>query len=320
MKKNNIEDFFKDSFENFEAEVSPSVWKNIQTGLKGVGLGVIAKMLLNKIGSNAIIAVVSSAAAVLATVFVMNGTDNKSDTKAPKTKAEPVVVLETPKSSVDEIKKFLSNSAKETPVVKKVTESESVDTKVAGTIKKDKKAIEALLSDERVASISSSCVGGAVPLIINLSNIGNGKINKWTFNDGTKPMTGANPIKYFDEPGIYTITLTSTGADGKTATDSIKVEALANSYIESIPKEFSPNGDGQNDIFIFKSENIAKMQVSIYDKDAQKVYEYKGTGFNWDGKTQKGEKAKEGIYLYMINADGKDGKKYEQKGKINLTR
>lgn len=321
MKKKNIEDLFKDSFENFEAEVNPSVWKNVQTGLKGVGLGVLVKMLLNKVGSSAIIAIVSSAAAVLATVFVMNGNGNKDEKKGSQTANEPKVIAETQKPSVDEIKNFLSSdksAIKETTTINK--EEAVKNNNEIITSKKDKKAIQLLLSNERIASISSSLVSGSVPLIVSLSNIGSGKINKWSFNDGSKTITEANPVKYFDEPGIYTIILTSTSSDGKTAIDSIKVEALANSSIESIPSDFSPNGDGVNDLFVFNSENILKMQVTIYDKNAKVVYQYKGTGFNWDGKTQKGENAKNGIYLYMISADGKDGKKYERSGKIKLTR
>lgn len=321
MKKDNLEDLFRDSFENFEADVNPTVWKNVQTALKGIGLGLIGKMLLNKLGSSAVISIVSSAAAVIATVFVMNGTGTKTNKTTPKEEAKPKVVAETVKPSVDEIKTFLAPEkveVKENPVVAK-NEVEPKNTS-GTTFKKDKKEIEALLSDNRIASISSNLVAGAVPLILNLSNIGSGKINKWTFNDGTKAMTGANPVKFFDEPGIYTVILTSTSADGKTAVDSIKVEAFRNSSIVSNQREFSPNEDGVNDLFVFNSENIAKMHVTIYDKDAKVVYDFKGTGFKWDGKKQNGKNAESGTYLYLIAADGVDGKKYEQQGKIKLTR
>lgn len=317
MKKDNLEDLFKDSFENFEADVNPSVWKNVQTALKGVGLGLLAKMLLNKLGSSAVISIVSSAAAVIATVFVMNGTKTETKTTEPKKEVQPKVVSEVVKPSVDEIKTFLTpekSETKETTLEKKAVEK--VKTPV---INKDKKAIEALISDNRIASISSSCVGGTVPLIISLSNLGSGKINKWTFNDGSKPMTGAEPVKYFDEPGIYTITLTSTSADGKTAVDSIKVEALANSSI-STPSEFTPNGDGQNDLFVFARVNVASYTIVIVDKEANVVYDYSGTDGKWDGKTPNGKNAKEGTYYYLVSAVGKDGKTYEKKGKIALKR
>jgi gliding motility-associated-like protein len=326
MKKDELENLFKDSFENFEADVNPSVWKNVQTGLKGAGLGAIAKMLFNKIGTNAIVAIVSSAAAVLGTVLVMNGSGKKPEQKSTINTVVPKVVADTQKPTVDEIKNFLSNNTANNQKAIVAPENDATSNTDAKnnistiTIKKDKKQIQSLLSGERVASISTSCVGGAVPLLVNLTNIGTGKINKWSFNDGTKPKTEVNPIKYFAEPGIYTIVLTSTNVDGITETDSVTVEALANSSIEAIPAEFTPNGDGKNDVFVFNSQNIKNMTVAIFDKDGKVVYEYKGTGFNWDGKTQKGEKAKEGIYLYMIAADGKDGKKYEQKGKIKLAR
>jgi len=133
-------------------------------------------------------------------------------------------------------------------------------------------------------------------------------------------MVGANPVKFFDEPGIYTITLTSTSADGKTAVDSIRVEAFSNSSIVSNQRDFSPNDDGVNDIFAFQSKNIVNMSATIYDKKGNVVYEYNGIDGKWDGKNKKGEKAQEGTYLYVISAVGADGKKYKQEGKINLTR
>lgn len=330
MKKDNLEDLFKDSFENFEADVNPSVWKNVQTALKGASLGLLGKMLLNKMGSSAVISIVSSAAAVIATVFVMNGTKSETKKPTPKETVVPNIIAEKP--TVDEIKTFLtpeSNVAKENvanekaiknvePAVKK--EIEPKNTNESPVIKKDKKEIEALLSNDRIAYISSSCISGSVPFIVSLSNIGTGKINKWKANDGSKVRTEANPIFPFDEPGIYVITLTSTSADGKTAVDSVRVEAFSNSSIVPNQREFTPNGDGENDVFAFTSKNIVNMNATIYDKNGNVVYEYKGIDGKWDGTKKNGEKAKDGIYLYVISADGADGKKYKQEGKIKLTR
>lgn len=327
MKKDNLEDLFKDSFENFEADVNPSVWKNVQTAMKGVGLGLLGKMLLNKLGSSAVVSIVSSAAAIIATVFVMNGT--KTETVEPKKEAQPKVVSEVVKPSVNEIKTFL---APETPVAKEEGAKENIskeavkkdvepkNTNESPIIKKDKKEIEALLSNDRIAYISSSCISGSVPFIVSLSNIGTGKINKWKANDGSKVRSEANPIFPFDEPGIYVITLTSTSADGKTALDSVRVEAFSNSSIVPNQREFTPNGDGENDVFAFNSKNIVNMNATIYDKNGNVVYEYKGIDGMWDGTKKNGEKAKDGIYLYVISADGADGKKYKQEGKIKLTR
>ena len=184
MKKDDLEDMFKKSFENFEAEVNPSVWKNIQTGLKGAGLGVLVKMLLNKIGTNAIVAIVSSAAAVVGTVLVMNYSGNKTETPKNNTATTPKQIAEKPTPvSVNQIKNFLADSdnktsKEEAPVN---TNNAQIDDNSVVSNKNDKKQIENAineLSGNRIASISSSCVGGAVPLIVNLSNVGTGKIKR----------------------------------------------------------------------------------------------------------------------------------------------
>jgi len=83
MKNDNLEDLFKNSFENFEAEVNPNVWKNIQAGIKEGDSTVFAKFKLNKIGVNAVVAIVSSIAAIIGTVLVMNfGSSNSDKTKS----------------------------------------------------------------------------------------------------------------------------------------------------------------------------------------------------------------------------------------------
>lgn len=322
MKKNDLEDLFKDKFENFEAEVNPSVWKNIQTGLKGAGLGVLAKMLLNKIGTNAIVAIVSSAAAVVGTVLVMNYSGNKTETPktvAPITPTKQIAEKPIP-ASVNDIKNFLSNSESAAAVpVKEAPENNNM----VLSNKTDKKQIQKTISElsgDRVAAISTSCVGGAVPLIVNLSNNGTGKINKWSFNDGSKPISGTNQIKVFDVPGLYTITLMATSVDGKTATDSIKIEVTGNSSLKSTSGDFSPNGDGKKDDFSFKAENMVSMSVEVFDKNSNMVYKSESLNAKWDGKNLKGKPSKDGEYFYIQKAEGLDGKKYEQNGKINLTR
>lgn len=324
MKENELEDMFKKSFENFEAEVNPSVWKNIQTGLKGAGVGVLAKMLLNKIGTNAIIAIVSSAATVVGTVLVMNYSGNKTEIPKPITEIPSKQIAQKPVPvAVDEAKKIVATPVNETKkVVVDPTEKKPVNNQVTVSVK-NKKLVQKELSafsEDRIASISSSCIGGAVPLIVNLSNIGTGKINKWSFNDGTKSIIGSNPIKVFDVPGLYTITLNAIDSDGKTAVDSLKIEVTGNSSLASMPSEFSPNGDGKEDVFTFTSKNIVNMNATVYDTKGNVVYDYTGINGKWDGTTLTGAKAKEGLYLYIVSATGADGKKLEAKGKIKLTR
>lgn len=323
--ENDFEDLFKESFEKFEADVNPTIWKNIQTGLKGAGIGVLIQTIFNKIGSTTIVAAVSSVSAVIATVLVMNFT-NKPKTIVVEPKADKTVV-KADQASVKEIKKFLSDGKGTTeakPVNTELIAEQKATEEVTNTasIKTNKTKIQSViksLSGQPIASISATPVAGTVPLIVNLNNAGIGKINKWTFGDKQRPDNSSNPVHVFETPGVYTIVLTSTSPDGRISTDSVKIEATGNSSI-LIPNSFSPNGDGKDDLFVFNSQNITSMEVLIFDKKGKTIFKSKGIDCKWDGKNQQGKVSQEGIYYYMVSAYGTDGKKYEQKGSIQLIR
>jgi gliding motility-associated-like protein len=325
MKKNNIEDLFKDSFKDFEAEVSPNVWSNIKTALKGVGIGLLGKALLNKIGTSTIVAVVSSAAAVISTVVIMNWGDKEKTKPVAETKQAPKVVVEKAKPvPAEEIKAFLSdnssNKASESVLSDKTEQLKTSNSGTTTKIKKEKmNEVIKEYSTLPIASISVSPVGGTVPLVVNMTNTGTGKINKWNFGDNKKD-TGSNPLHVYDTPGIYTISLVSVGEDGKTAYDSVKVEVFGNSSIPSAPREFTPNGDGSQDIFSFKPVNMVSMNVVVFDKNGTVLYKSDSLDAKWDGMDTKGQEAKEGVYFFIQTAVGVDGKKYEQQGAISLIR
>lgn len=339
MKENDIDDLFKKSFENFEAQVKPSIWKNIQVGLKWGGAGLVVKFILNKMGTNTIVAVLSSAATVVSTVMVMNWTNgnnektsldvkNSTESIVPVVKADPVLSVDTkeqiePVAEVSPIKTTTVPSVENTPEEEKQTKELLPETDPLESVKEDKQKIKSVISSfsgQSIASISASPVGGSVPLIVSLMNTGNGNNNKWMYSDGKKENNSLNPVHVFETPGIYTVTLISTNMEGKTAVDSIQIEVTGNSSISTIPTLFSPNGDGIADVFTFQSKNMVNMKVEIFDKKGVIFYRWLGNGGKWDGKNLKGGKAKEGTYFYFITAEGVDGKKYEQKGAINLAR
>lgn len=325
MKNDDIDDLFKKSFENYEAEVNPSVWKNIRIGLKWGSLALLFNTLLHKIGFSTIIAILSSAV-IISTVAILNK-KNKSDDVTQNTKIEtqlPPAIIEKPASVINTTQKEVENEKPPSEGNNNNAQKIVVATNViVESSKKDNKKIESVInkfSKEPIASISASPVGGTAPLIVDLSNTGSGKTNKWTYSDGKKDKSTSNPVHVFETPGIYSVILTSTNNKGETALDSIKVEVTGNSSISSIPKDFTPNGDGVLDVFVFQTKNIAKMNAKIFDKKGTVVYTSESTDAKWDGKDLQGNDAKEGIYFYIINAEGVDGKKYEPKGSINLTR
>jgi gliding motility-associated-like protein len=95
-----------------------------------------------------------------------------------------------------------------------------------------------------------------------------------------------------------TYTLTATGAGNCTATDTMSVKILKP---VSVPNSFSPNGDGINDQWVIP--NLAEypnMNVEVYNRYGQKVFQSVGYGRPWDG-TYNGQPLPFGTYYYIIN-------------------
>ena len=331
--KNEIEDLMKNSFDDFEPEVEPTVWKNVKTAIKWGGAGLLIKFIINKIGTNTLVAFLSSAITIVSTVWVMDWKKASDKTQSENTKTEitPSAINEKPIVIVEE------NNKKTEPIIIKETTKQNNDERgipeqrtreksfkntslvEVGVSKDDVKKVINELSGKSISVISASPVSGAAPLIVNLLNIGTGVENKWIFSDGQKTSTEINPARAFLQ-GVHTVILQSKSADGTIATDSIKITVTGNSSIASPPNVFSPNDDGVADVFTFQSKNMTSMEAEIYDKKSNLIYKWVGIDGKWDGRTVKGERAPEGNYYYIVNSEGIDGKKYEQKGIIKLTR
>ena len=56
-----------------------------------------------------------------------------------------------------------------------------------------------------------------------------------------------------------------------------------------------------------------------FDRYGNKMIEFDDPSKGWDGK-YKGKYVKPGVYYYVIEAKGADGKEYKKKGDINILR
>jgi gliding motility-associated-like protein len=82
-------------------------------------------------------------------------------------------------------------------------------------------------------------------------------------------------------------------------------EAAADCYLECgdfyVPEAFSPNGDGNNDVFtgrIFE-ECVKDFDLRIFNRWGEVIFHSESIYNAWDG-TFKGKYAEEGVYVYKI--------------------
>lgn len=144
------------------------------------------------------------------------------------------------------------------------------------------------------------------------------------------------PPKEYMVPGVFGVEHVSKKTTGHAVCiDTIlRTVVVDTSFINpnSIPNVFTPNNDGMNDFFILKEietsvKSIKSFQITILTRWGNKVYKFSGSPKEWEGWNGKidgdGKDATEGVYYYVIEAVGWDGRRYRggvYKGFLHLYR
>lgn len=96
---------------------------------------------------------------------------------------------------------------------------------------------------------------------------------------------------------LYTVTVIDTNGCRASDTVTVNVNSITDIFI---PNAFSPNNDGNNDVFqLFGDVSaIEYLDIKVFDRWGEMVFESNNHNFTWDG-TFKGEKVAPGAYIYV---------------------
>lgn len=156
------------------------------------------------------------------------------------------------------------------------------------------------------------------PIIITDLSIGS---TNWIYDlgDGSGSLDAEFTHVYSSE-GQYMIVQTVSNTAGCTDRDSLLI------YIEDsdilppkLPNAFSPNGDGNNDIFYVRGGPFETMHLKVYNAWGELIFETQDPEFGWDG-TYNGTPEINGVYVYSVIATTTNGKVYDRSGKVTLVR
>lgn len=87
----------------------------------------------------------------------------------------------------------------------------------------------------------------------------------------------------------------------------------------AFPNAFSPNGDGVNDIFNFESRYVMSVNMKIYNRWGELVYQTTDVDRGWDG-TANGKPASLGTYIHHTMLTDDMGITFVKSGEIVLIR
>lgn len=138
----------------------------------------------------------------------------------------------------------------------------------------------------------------------------------WNPPAGLSCIFCSNPIATPNQSGWYYVT--ATNASGCKAIDSIYIEVdpTANIYVPNI---FSPNENGNNDVYKIRGKGVDLFYLAIYNRWGQLVFESNDIDQGWDG-TKNGKMLNQGVFVYKLNVTMKSGEEYKQSGNITLVR
>lgn len=127
-------------------------------------------------------------------------------------------------------------------------------------------------------------------------------------------------LKYtFTDSGNYKVVLEIADATSSCEAKIEKVFSIAESYIDA-PNFFSPgDSPGSNDEFRVSYRSLVQFKCTIFNRWGVKIYEWTDPEKGWDGK-HNGKYVSPGVYFYVIQAKGSEGKNYKKKGDINILR
>ncbi len=161
-------------------------------------------------------------------------------------------------------------------------------------------------------------------------------------SEATLNATGTLINKYLWSPGQYlscdscattiaslmsttTYTITVTTNKGCTATDSVTIFLYCDKNQIFIPNSFTPNGDGQNDVFYPRGSGVSKINAfRIYNRWGEMLFERTNISINdvsnaWDG-TYNGGLPRPDVYVYLVEAVCDTGEPIFIKGDVTIIR
>jgi|GEM_PF-6984896 len=142
----------------------------------------------------------------------------------------------------------------------------------------------------------------------------------WDFGYGAT-STEPNPTHdyYPQDPDTFTITL-------RVMTDEGCWDIRDTTFIYDpnptlfIPNAFSPNYDGNNDVFKIGVQNLTNLEFLIYNRWGKLIHTSSDPAYIWDGTYGRDCHAPEGVYSYRVKAMTHDGQQIERTGTITLIR
>lgn len=152
-----------------------------------------------------------------------------------------------------------------------------------------------------VSGSTSVVVGAGIPMPVTYSD----GVATYAWTPAKSLSCTDCAIPFADPKFTTTYNVRVEDIYGCSATQGITITVICNSTNYFVPNTFSPNGDGQNDVFMPRGRNIDRVnRMQIFNRWGELVFEKKNFMANdasagWNG-TYKGKPAAADVYVYLV--------------------
>lgn len=222
--------------------------------------------------------------------------------------------------------KFLKAWNWEESVESSTSAPTSVDARTFAITRNDSEG-ETTNPDNQIGDNDNEGLGGSAPCDITFqAYVTDGVIhNEWqltkdpSFENIDFRFTSQDLDYTFLDEGTHYLRYIGSNADGSCEYISDTYEVNIGESELLIPNAFSPNGDGINDEWKVAYRSLLDFQCHIFNRHGHQVCHLTSPDQGWDGKV-KGKTVDSGVFFYVIEATGTDGKKYKKSGDINVVK
>jgi len=171
-----------------------------------------------------------------------------------------------------------------------------------------------------------TALGGSAPVDISFSAaVTDAAIfHEWQFSkyaefdDIDRRFTDLDFDYSFTDAGTTYCRLIAANAAGACEYISETFEVFVGESKLECPNAFSPYGTpGINDEWKVSYQSIISFECHIFNRWGKEIFSFNNPAQGWNGKF-KGKLVPAGVYYYVINAKGADGRTYKLSGDINL--
>lgn len=343
MKKgDNIEAYFKKTFDSYEVDPGDQLWSKIQreipSSANASSLGQ-ATSAASKAGSGWLTtAIVAGAIAVTSVAgyyyFEKKAESirdtNKANKSTPSSIEESPVTLEkeTPSNISEPEQPIKEKTVTEKVAIEKKVEADSpeISTKPANKSNKEKAKLNLSVAEKNSDNQTEPATSSNTESITSTNTDLTSQEQNTAAIESVEKSQNTNENKG-NADGV------GKGKDLDSQLDpsdlgtgvTPKEETPQRSDLKQFKpmNVFTPNGDGTNDFFLvnksdIESLGIEALEVKIFNNSGKLINEWKGLYGSWNGTTMSGAQAPEGSYFYQMILTI-EGIKHPKQGTVYLT-